>query len=107
MGVVLGFDDCDGDVQFVEEEVVGPAGLAPRHQLSTNDDPALPEAELLSNLHGVLPPSLLDGRRDELRADIPFGELFFIHWDRAVRNARRLHSRTDNVGPNKPEPPVE
>ena len=72
MRVVFGLDDRDGDVRLVEEQVIGPAGLASGDELSPNDDPALGETVFLSDLRGIFPARSLNGWGDELGADIPF-----------------------------------
>ena len=40
---------------------------------------AFGETDLLANLRYGIPARLLDGRRDELGADVAFAEVFFIH----------------------------
>jgi hypothetical protein len=79
--VVLGFDQRDRDIRLIIiiENEVGLLRLAARHQLAANDDPALGKIDLLPNLHHFVPPSALDGRQDELRTDIAFGEASFVH----------------------------
>ena len=79
MVVVLGFDEGDGDVGLVVENVVGALGLAAGDQLAADDDPAFGERDLLANLGQDIPARLLDGGRDELRADVAFAEVLFIH----------------------------
>ena len=64
----------DRDVGLVVEDVVGALGLAAGDQLAADDDPALGEADLLADLRHLVPARLLDGGRDELGADVAFGE---------------------------------
>ena len=106
VGVVLGLDQRDRDVRLVVENVVGPLGLAARDQLAAHDDPALGEIDLLANLHHLVPPGALDGRQDELRADVAFGEASLVH--RAGRILQSFKSkavlarmRTDCTGANR------
>ncbi len=80
--VVLGLDDGDRDVRLVEEDVVGLLGLAALDRLAANDDAALGEVDLLANLghHVPLAAVRADERgRDELGADVRFGEVLLVH----------------------------
>ena len=79
--VVLGLDEGDRDVGLVVEDVVGAFGLAAGDQLAADDDPALGEADLLANLGHLIPARLLDGRGDELGADVAFAEELLVHVD--------------------------
>ena len=79
MGIVLGLDDRDGNVRLVVEDVVGALGLSARDQLATHDDAALGEAHLLADLQHLVPPRPAQGRRDELGADVPFGQVSLVN----------------------------
>jgi hypothetical protein len=91
--VVLGLDQRDRDVRLVVENEVGLLRLAARHELAAHDDPALGEIDLLQNLHHLVPAGALDGRQDELRADIAFGESALVHEDQPPPAFDRLMSR--------------
>lgn len=80
MLVVLGLDDGQRQVGLVVEDEVGAARLAPGMQPATDDDAALGEGNLLADLGVQVPARLDDGRRDELGADVPFGEVLLVHW---------------------------
>ena len=70
------------EVRLVEEDVVGLLGFAALDRLAADDDPALGEVDLLANLghHVPLIAVRADERgRDELGADVRFGESLFIH----------------------------
>ena len=84
--VVLGLDQRDRDVGLVVEDVVGTLGFASGDQLAANDDAALGEADLLADLHHFIPARLLNGRGDELGADVAFAEVFLVH--AGIRSAR-------------------
>jgi hypothetical protein len=45
--IVFCLDDGDGNIGLVIEDVIGALGLATRHELSTDDDTALGERDLL------------------------------------------------------------
>ena len=80
--VVLGLDDGDRDVRLVVEDVVGLLGFAALDRLAADDDPALGEVGLLADLghHVPLAAVRADERgRDELGADVRFGEGFLVH----------------------------
>ena len=80
--VVLGFDDGDRDVRLVEEDVVGLLRFAAFDRLAANDDAALGEVDLLPDLghHVPLAAVRADERgRDELGADVRFGEFLLVH----------------------------
>ncbi len=77
--VVLGFDDGDGDIGLVEQNVVGPLVLGPAVKLAADDNAAFGEREFLANLRSNIPARAFKRRSDELGADISFGELFFTH----------------------------
>ncbi len=78
--VVFGLDQCDRDVRLVVKDDVSLLRLSARHQLAANDDPALGEVDLLPNLQHFVPARALDGRQDELRTDIAFGEDPLVHF---------------------------
>jgi hypothetical protein len=44
--IVFGFDQGDGDVRFIVENVIGALGFATRNQLASNDDAALGKINL-------------------------------------------------------------
>jgi hypothetical protein len=48
-------------------------------QLAPDNNPPLGQRKFFTDLGGHIPSGLFQGRCDELGADIPFGELFFIH----------------------------
>ena len=77
--VVLGLDDREGNVGLVVEDVVGALGLTASDQLAANDDAALGEADLLADLVHLVPAGPAEGGRDELGADVAFGEGSFVH----------------------------
>ncbi|MDT4838060.1 hypothetical protein FQZ97_718060 [compost metagenome] len=77
--VVLGFDNCDGQVGLVIKNEVSAAGLATAMQLAAHDDAALGKADFLAHLFLDVPTGLLNGRGDELGADIPLGKRFLVH----------------------------
>ena len=77
--VVLGLDDREGNVGLVIEDVVGSLGFAACDQLAADDDAALGEADLLADLVHFVPAGAAKGRRDELGADVAFGEGVFVH----------------------------
>ena len=79
VGVVLRLDQGDRNVRLVVENKVGLLRLAARHQLAAHDDAALGEIDLLPNLHHLVPACALDGRQDELGADIALGEASLVH----------------------------
>ena len=79
MVVVLRFDKCDRDVRLVVEDVVGEFCLTAGDQLSADNNPAFGKKDLLANLRQNIPARILHGRREELGADVAFGEAFLIH----------------------------
>lgn len=79
MGVVLALYDGDGDVRLEVEDVVCGFTLLPRNKLAPNDEAALCETALLAELRYLIPACLLDGRGDELGADIALAEVFLVH----------------------------
>ena len=81
MVVVLGFDQCDGQVGLVVENVVGPLALAPADQLATHHDAALGEVDFLADLCHLVPARLAQGRGDELGADVAFAQALLVHGD--------------------------
>ena len=84
VGVVLGFDEGDGDVGLVVEDVVGSLALASAGQLAAYDDSALCEADLLADLRHLVPSDPAQGRSDELGADVAFAETFLVHEDQFI-----------------------
>jgi len=79
VAVVLGLDDGDREVLLVRQDVVGPPGAAAGDELAADDDPAGRDVELLADLRGEVPARGLERGRDELRADVAFGEGLFVH----------------------------
>ena len=53
--------------------------VAAGHQLAADDDAALGEIDLLPDLPLYVPSRLRQGRRDELGAEVAFGEVFPAH----------------------------
>jgi hypothetical protein len=79
MGIVLGFDDGEGDIGLVVEDIVGALGFAAAHQFAAHNDPALGEAEFLADLQHFIPAGLAERWGDEFGADIAFGESALVH----------------------------
>ena len=80
--IVLCFHDRDGNVRLVEEDVVGFLGFAAFHRFAANDNAAFGKVDFLAKLGHHVPLGSVhanDRWRDELRADIRFGESFLIH----------------------------
>jgi hypothetical protein len=77
--VVLGLDDGQRDVGLVIEYVVGALGFATGDQPAANNDTALGEADLFADLGEFVPAGLLQGRGNELGADVALAEGFFVH----------------------------
>lgn len=71
--IVLGLDESNGDALIVED-VIGSLRLAPRDQLASDNYATLGEADLATNLCGIIPPGLYDRRGDVLGADVGFAE---------------------------------
>jgi len=69
------------DVGLIVEDVIGTLSLPPRDELSAHNDPALREANLLSNLQHLIPARTTKGRGDKLGANIPFREDALVHAD--------------------------
>src|SRR5690242_20622351 len=82
--VVLRLDDGNRDVRLVVEDVVGELRLPPSRHLPANMDLATSEVHLAPDLLVVVPSRSLNGRGDELRADVCFAEALLVH---AVRLA--------------------
>lgn len=79
VAVVLGLNNRDGDIGLIEEHVVSPLVPGAGMELTTHNHPTLGEGELFPDLGGNIPARLLQCRRDELGADIAFGELLLVH----------------------------
>lgn len=60
-----------------------------RQQFAADNTTALGESDFLANLQHLIPPRSLQRRRDELRANISFGERAFIegHGGGLLRNS--------------------
>ena len=86
--VIFGFDDGEGHIGLVIEEIVNPfaVGAAHRHR-AAHDDPAGIEGYFFANLTG-LPACVLDRGRNVAGADFLFGELLFAHGWRRWRSFR-------------------
>ena len=84
VGVVLRLDEGDGDVGLVVEDVVGPLALASAGEPAADGDAALGEADLLADLHHLVPPGLAQRRGDELGADVAFAEAFLVHEEQFI-----------------------
>ncbi len=78
MAIVLGFDYGDGDIGLVEQHIISPFMFGAGVELAANDYPAFGKGKFFQDLGGYIPSRLLQGRRDELGADVALGELFFI-----------------------------
>ena len=74
MAVVFGLDHNQRDVGLVKQHVIGTEhGLfVAGGMVATHHHPARPQGVLAVNLLDRVPARLLDGRRDELFADIRF-----------------------------------
>lgn len=72
MVVILGLDDGDREVRCVVEDKVRTLGLAAGVELAADDDAALGEADFFPDLGGEVPSRLLQGRGNELGADVAF-----------------------------------
>jgi len=79
MAVVLGLDQGQRQVALVEEDVVGPQLLAPDGDLAADDHAPGGEGELPPHLGRGIPPSLHEGRGDEVLADLGFVLFRLVH----------------------------
>jgi hypothetical protein len=77
--VVLGLDDCHGDVRLVVEDVIGASASAAGNELPSDDDAALGEADLLADLRQLIPARRLERRGDEFGADVALAEERLVH----------------------------
>ena len=84
MVVVLGFDDGDGHVLFVAQNVIRAPTFTPSVQSPAHNDSASGERYLFAHLAVHVPACLLQSRVDELAADVPLSELFLVHVPAAV-----------------------
>ncbi len=83
MGVVLGLHHGEREVRLVVEDVVGLLGLAAFDGLATDDDAALGEVDLFSDLGHQVPAGARlthDGGGDELGADVGLGQRLLVGW---------------------------
>jgi hypothetical protein len=81
MVVVLRFDQRQRNARLVIEDVVGLPGLATFDELAANDDPALREVHLFTNLRHEVPTCGPAGqcRRDVLGSNVGFGQVLLVH----------------------------
>ena len=61
--------------------------IAADHELAADDDAAFREIHLLPDLRLHIPPRLCERRRNELGADVAFGEVLIAHADHSQMNA--------------------
>ena len=98
--IILGFNEGEGDIRLVIEDIVGALGLAASDQLAADDDASLGEADFLANLQHFIPAGLLDCRGDELGANSAFAEGLLVHaqtsfnWELSPDWPQDLHSPT-------------
>ena len=84
--VVLGLDHSQRNVRLEVQQVVGELRLASLDRLPADDDPPLREEDLLANLSLKVPPRSHQRRRDELRADVTFGQGFLVEGGHRCRD---------------------
>ena len=77
--VVFRFDDGNGNVRFVVENVVGALPGSTGVHLPPNMDPAVGKADLFPYLGMDIPPGPDEMGRDELGANIALAEGVFVH----------------------------
>ncbi len=77
--VVLRLDHGDWRFAAGVEQVIRFFPLASCDQFPPDDDTARSEEVFLPHLGHLIPPRRLDGRRDELGADVRLSEGFFVH----------------------------
>jgi hypothetical protein len=94
--IVLGLDDRKGNVRLVIEDVIGPLGFATGHHPAADDHAPLREGDFLAKLGLLVPAGAPQGRRDELRADVPLTELLLVHAAIPIRN----HGTRSTVAPS-------
>ena len=90
VGVVLGLHDSKWEIRLVGENVVGLLGFAASDGFAMNDHAAFREVDFLPNLHHDVPLVAIwpnQCGRDELGADVRFGECSFVH-DASARGIR-------------------
>lgn len=79
MVIVLRFDQGDGNIGFVIEDIVRALRFAASNQLSTDDDSAFRETDLLTYLQHLVPDRAINLRRNEFAAYVALTEeLFFF-----------------------------
>jgi len=76
--VVLGFDDREGDVGLVIENVIDALLRASSVDFSSHIDSTISETNLFANLGVEVPARCHEAGRDELRAYVAFTEGFFV-----------------------------
>jgi hypothetical protein len=77
--VIFGFDQSNGNVRLVVENVICALSFAASYKLATDYDPAFGETNLFTNLPLDIPTGVDDCGRNILRADVAFAEVSFIH----------------------------
>lgn len=77
--VVLGFDNGNGDVRPVVQNVVGTLGFAASVHLAPDDDSPLGKCYFLAYLGVDIPSSADDGQSDVLGTDIALGKVLLGH----------------------------
>lgn len=90
MIVVLRLDEGERDVGLVDEDIVGSSGNPTLYHFPANDDPAFGEVDLLPHLRHQVPlvPIRADQRRrDELGANLCFGQCLLVHRSISWRSA--------------------
>lgn len=78
MIIVFRFNDCQGDIGFIIEDVIGNPAFSPLHRITRDQNLAFGDIDLFSDLSQTIPAGPLDCWGDVLRADISFRQTFFI-----------------------------
>ena len=79
MIVVFGLDDCDWNIRFVIQDVVGEFRLPSCDHLPADVNLALGEVHLPTYLGIVDPAGRGNCRSDEFRADVSLAEVLLVH----------------------------
>lgn len=95
---VLGLIERERNVLLVVMDVIDALGLASRDQLPPDEDAASGEADLLTDLRHLIPPGILNCRRDEFGTNVVFGDEILVNASRgscspSPLSARRRKSR--------------